>query len=345
MSRKMKILFQVLVVVSLIALVGCGTSNRQSGNEGSAGNTSSPSSSATPALDYPKKPIEAIVAFNAGGGTDIVARTLLKHAEKYAGTTFVVNNKPGAGGAIGFTAIAQANPDGYTIGMVNPPTLLLHPIQLKDQVKYTLDDFALIANFVTDPGAFVVKADSPYKTLQDFIDDAVKNPGKVKIGYGGPGTSEALALRKFEQANNINLSKVPFEGTSPQLTALLGGHIDIMITNASEINPQYKDKSVRVLAVGAEERIDLMPDVPTYKESGFDYVQVSMRGLAAPKDMDPRQVQFLADVVKRTMEDPEFQQQAQNMSLPLDYLGPEEYKQVLIEMDAKLRSEYEKNPW
>ena len=192
----------------------------------------------------------AIVAFPAGGGTDIVARSILKTAEKYTKQGFVVDNKPGAGGAIGFTALAGAAKDGYTIGLINVPTVVLNPIQLAGKVKYKLDDFVPIANFVSDPGVFVVSVDSPFKTLKDFIEYAKANPNKARLGYGGPGTSEALALRTLEQTTGIKIRKVPFEGTGPQLTALMGNNIDIMISNASEIYPQYEAKTVRVIAVG-----------------------------------------------------------------------------------------------
>ncbi|WP_263771239.1 tripartite tricarboxylate transporter substrate binding protein [Propionivibrio soli] len=294
---------------------------------------------------YPQKPIVAIVAFPAGGGTDIIARSIFRTAEKYVGKGFVVDNKPGAGGAIGFTAIAGAPKDGYTLGFINAPTIVLNPIQLADKVKYKLDDFVPIANFVSDPGVFAVNVDSPFKTFKDFVDYAKANPNKVKLAYGGPGTSEALALRNLEQKLDIKFRKVPFEGTGPQLTALMGGHIDIMISNASEIYPQVEAKTIRVIAVGSEKRVDLYPNAPTYKESGFDYTQVSMRGLAAPKGVDAKHVKFLADAMKKSFEDPEFRKHAQELHLPLQYMGPEELAKELARQDAFYRAEYAKSPW
>lgn len=294
---------------------------------------------------YPQKPILAIVAYPAGGGTDIVARSILRTAEKYTGKGFVVDNKPGAGGAIGFTAIAGAPKDGYTLGFINAPTIVLNPIQLGDKVKYKIDDFVPIANFVSDPGVFVVNADSPFKSFKDFVDHAKANPGKVKLAYGGPGTSEALVLRNLEQKLDIKFRKVPFEGTGPQVTALMGGHIDIMISNASEIYPQVESKSVRVLAVGSEKKIDLYPNVPTYKESGFDYVQVAMRGIGAPKGVDAKHIKFLSDAMKKSFDDPEFKKHAVELHLPLEYLGPDEFAKELARQDAFYRAEYAKSPW
>jgi tripartite-type tricarboxylate transporter receptor subunit TctC len=118
-----------------------------------------------------------------------------------------------------------------------------------------------------------------------------------------------------------------------------------MFTNASEVYPQYVAKSIRVLAVGAEKRIEMMPDVPTYKESGFDAVQLAMRGLAAPKGIDPKQLQFLAEVMKKTFDDPEFRKRAKELSLPLDFKGPEEFKNELKRQDEFYRAEFAKSPW
>ncbi|MDU4961781.1 MAG: tripartite tricarboxylate transporter substrate binding protein [Sporomusaceae bacterium] len=328
MKQKLTLFLTLLFLTSAL-LSGCGA-KKDEAKSGAA---------------YPQKPVEVIVAFNSGGGTDIAARSILSFAEKYAGTSFVVNNKPGAGGAIGFTAIAHAPKDGYTIGMINPPTVILTPIRLEGKVKYSLDDFEPIANFVSDPGAFIVPVDSPFKTLKDFIEYAKANPNKVRLGYGGPGTSEALTLRTFEQSQKVEIRKVPFEGTGPQLTALMGKNIDIMISNASEVYAQYQAKSIRVLAVGAEKRIEMMPDVPTYKESGFDATQIAMRGLAAPKGIDPQQLKTLSEIMKKTFDDPEFKKKAQELALPLDYKGPEEYKQMLKQMDEYYRAEFKKNPW
>lgn len=338
MNKKRFFTVSSALVLSFAVLAGCGS---QPQAQQAAGSTEAP---AKPA-DYPTQPIETIVAFNPGGGTDTAARTILKYAEKYAGTSFPVVNKPGAGGAIGFTAIAKSPADGYTIGMINPPSFVVYPIKLGDQVKYKLDDFVPIANLVSDPGAFLVKADSPYQTLEQVIEVLQKEPGKLKIAFSGPGSSEALTLRQLEEMKGAKFSKVPFEGTAPGMTALLGGHVDVQIANASEVYPQYKEKSIRVLAVGSESKIDMMPEAPTYKESGFDVTQIAMRGLAGPKGMDPKQVEYLAEVLKKTMEDSEFKQKAEDLALPIDFLGPQEYAEALKKMEAEMKAEFEKSPW
>ena len=294
---------------------------------------------------YPTKPIQAIVAFNPGGGTDIAARTILKYAEKYLGTSFVVDNKPGGGGAIGWTAIATARPDGYTIGMINPPSIVFNPITLGNKVKYKLADFAPIANFVSDPGACVVEVDSKFNSLQDIIDYAKEHPDEVRIGYSGPGTTEALTIRRIEQLNDVKFRKIPFDGTGPMLTALMGKNADLMFANASEVYPQYVGKTIKVLCVGSEERIEMMPDVPTYIESGFNHTQLAMRGLAAPAGLAPEKVKILADAMEKTFADPEFRKAAADLMLPLDYIGPDDYKALLEEFDAFYRKEFAEKPW
>lgn len=320
----------VLVLLFIFVVSGCNQTSSSSNED---------------TENYPEKPIEVIIAFDAGGGTDVAARTVLKFAEKYTDASFAAINKPGAAGEIGFTAIANAPTDGYTIGMINPPTTLLHPIQRPGKVKYNLDDYALIGNIVSDPGAIVVSADSDIDSLDDLIKKAKENPSKVNMAYGGPGTSEALTLRQFEEMKGVTFNKIPFDGTAPAYSALLGGHVDVLITNASEVYSQYKDEAIKILGVGSEERIDMMPDVLTYKEAGLDLLQVSMRGLAAPKGISPEVQEYLANILKKTLEDPEFQKKAEEMALPLDYKSPEEYREFLENMNKQLTEQYEKSPW
>lgn len=292
---------------------------------------------------YPDKPIQVIVAFAPGGGTDTAARVLFRHVENHLGQKFAVINKPGAAGEIGFTAIANSKADGYTIGFINPPTILLHPIQRGSKCRYTLDSFAPIANIVTDPGVIVVKADSHIANLNDFVTKAQK--GQISMGYSGPGTSEARVLSKFEKDYDFTLKKVPFDGSAPSVVSLLGGHVDACIMNISEIYSQYQDGSIRLLGVGSKERSPMATDVPTFIEQGYNVLQVSYRGVAAPAGMSPDQIKVLEKAIQDTINDPEFQKKAEEMQLPLQYMNAAEYAEALREMDAYYRSEWETNPW
>ncbi len=286
---------------------------------------------------YPEKPIKVIVAFSPGGGTDTAARTVFKFAEKYSPVPFVIINKPGAAGEIGFTFLAKSKPDGYTIGFINPPTTLIHPILRPNKVKYRLKDFQPIANIVNDPGTLAVRSQSKFKTMKEVMDYIAKHPNKLSIAYGGPGTSEALALEQLEKLAGGTFRKIPFEGTAPAIAALLGGHVDVMISNISEIYNQVQDGKIRVLGVGSSKRISWVPDVPTYKEAGYDVIQVALRGVAAPRGITEEQIKWLEGLIKKVFNDEEFQKKAKEMQLPLQFMGAKEYEEFLIDLDKRLR--------
>jgi tripartite-type tricarboxylate transporter receptor subunit TctC len=293
---------------------------------------------------YPEKPVEVIVAFNPGGGTDTMARVITKYAEKYFNGNFAIINKPGAGGEIGFTAISKVANDGYHIGCINPPAFLTYPIQ-REGVKYRLADFTTIANVVMDPSAIVVKADSPIASFKDLVKIASEKPGELNMAYTGPGSSEAYALKVVNGAVGTEFNLVPFNSTAPGLAALLGGHVDVMILNASEIYSQVQDKKVRVLVVGSPDRIDWLPDSPTYKEEGIDLISAAFRGFAGPKDMQPEHVKALETAIQKALEDPEFKVEAEKMKLPVHFLSGEDFGNFLKEMDTQLRAEWEKGEW
>lgn len=293
---------------------------------------------------YPEKPVEVIVAFQPGGGTDTAARTVFKFAEKYFGQSFAIINKPGASGEIGWTAIARSKPDGYTIGFINPPAFLMIPIQRKG-AKYKLDDFDLIANIVMDPGIIGVRPDSEFKTVKDFMDAAKKSSKSVSIAYSGPGTSEAMLLSRLEQQDSAELNKVPFDGSAPGMVALMGKHVDAVAMNVSEAHTYVQDGNLRILGVGSPERDPAVPDVPTFKEEGYDYLQLSLRGVAAPKGFPAEALQAIEDALEKTMKDPEFQAKAKELQMPLNFMGANEYTKFLQSIDKDLREEWEKNPW
>lgn len=173
---------------------------------------------------HSEKPIKMIVAYSPGGSTDLKARLLAAYMEKYLdGATIIVENRPGAGGEIGVTALAQATPDGYTIGFVNTPNVLSIPIERK--VKYHWTQFDLLGNVLDDPGGFSVNKDGPIKTLRDLVDFAKANPFKVTVGASGVGYDDQLAMIAFEKIAGLKMTHVPFPGVSAVKTAVSGGHI------------------------------------------------------------------------------------------------------------------------
>ncbi len=295
--------------------------------------------------DYPEKPVEIVVTFQPGGGTDIMGRTIGLYAEKYLGQSFAVVNKPGASGVIGWTSVAQtAKPDGYTLTVISPPSFLMHPIQ-RPSTKYTLEDFDLVANIVMDPGLIGVLPGSGYKGLNDLLAALKDNPKSVSIGYSGPGTIEALLISQLEEQEGVEFNRIPFDGSAPSMVALMGKHVDAVMMNVSEAHTYVNDGNLLPLGVGSPERDPSMPEIPTFKEQGYDYIQVTVRGLAAPKGLPEDVLAKLESAIKQAFDDPEFKKRAADLQMPLHYMGHEEYTKFLNDMNDNLKREWAENPW
>jgi tripartite-type tricarboxylate transporter receptor subunit TctC len=292
---------------------------------------------------WPTRPITVIVAFPAGGGTDILARTIEPFLERYLDASLVIVNKPGAGGQVGFTALARATPDGYTIGFINLPPVLTIPIER--DAGFTLADLEPIANMVEDPGAFNVHVDSPFHSLQDLIDYAKANPGRVTVGTSGVGSDDHIAMLLFEQATGVDLVHVPFAGAAPNRTALLGRHITVGSFNISEAADLIRAGKIRSLGQMAEERWEMAADVPTFREQGVDIVIGSERGFAAPKGVPGEILDRIAAAIEQTVNDPEFQEVARQQLLPLRYMPRSEFQAFLAKMNTHFKQLWETNPW
>lgn len=303
-----------------------------------AGGMTATLSAAAYAQDWPQRPISMIVAYSAGGGTDVMARTIVPYLEKYIGdgARFAVVNRPGAGGEIGFTAIAQARPDGHTIGMINVPALITPLIDRSPE--YTLESFAPIANLVLDPAALVVRADAPWKTLEEFIDHIRENPNVVTVSNGAFGGAMHMAAMRFAEEGDLEIIHVPFPGTAPSRTAVMGGHITSAFMGLGEAASLHEEGQLRILATMAAERGDLAPDVPTFREKGIDVVWGSFRGLAAPAGVPDVVMERLVNATRKTFDDPDFREQAKQQNLPLSFLSPDEYLDVI----AGLRNEIQR---
>ena len=299
----------------------------------------------TAAAQYPERPIQMIVAYSAGGGTDVAARTLAPYLEKYLGNnaSITVLNRPGAGGEVGFTALANAEPDGYTIGFINTPNIATIPIER--ETRYSLDSFQPIGNIVDDPGVFAVLPDSEYQNLDDLVAAAKERPGELTFSSTGIGSDDHLAMLKFERQSGADFRHVPFEGSAPARAALLGGHIDIGVINAGEAMPYVEEGQLRLLGQMGEERWEGAADVPTFKEQGYDLVSGSQRGIAAPAGMPQEYVDALAAAIEKATQDPEFQQKAMEQAMPLRYLAPAEYQELLNATGQQAQQIWEENPW
>lgn len=230
--------------------------------------------------EYPDKPITYTIPFNPGGESDITARLQEPILEKDLGVTVNVTHKPGGGGAVAWSEFQRtAKPDGYSIIGCNIPHIIGQPLLRKD-AGYKTDGFKVIMWFHFTPNVLVVSKDSPYKTLDDFIAYAKKNPKAATVGGSGTYSANHLETLRLQKAAGVELTYVPHTGTGPIIPALMGGHLKAAMSY-SMVSVNYKDK-FRTLAVASEERVPAMPDVPTFKELGYDIVGGAFRGVAAP---------------------------------------------------------------
>jgi tripartite-type tricarboxylate transporter receptor subunit TctC len=247
---------------------------------------------------FPEKPITYIISFNPGGESDITARLQESHLQKILGVPVNITHKPGGGGAVAWSEFQRtAKPDGYTVIGVNIPHIIGQPLMRKD-AGYTTDGFELIMWFHFTPNALIVANESPFKTLDDFIKFAKENPAAATVGGSGTYSANHLETMRLERAADIKLTYVPHTGTGPVVPALLGGH-NTAAMNYSMLAVQYSDK-VRVLAVASDERVDTLPDAPTFKELGYDIVGGAFRGVAAPKGTPREIIDVLADAFVET---------------------------------------------
>jgi len=291
------------------------------------------------AQQYPTRPINLIVAFPAGGSTDIGARVLAGIAEKMIGQPIVVVNKGGAGGQVGWTELARAKPDGYTIGFLNLPATNTTILDPERQAIFNEGSFTPIANQVLDPGVIWVAANSPYKTLKELIEAAKAKPGTLRAATTGILSDDHLAILMVEEANpGLSFRIVHLLGGAAQMKETLGGNIDVSFDNVGGIVPQVKAGQVRALAVMDTERSKFLPDVPTAKELGMpNVISSSTRGIGGPKGMDPAVVKKLQDVFIKAMADPDHVKRLEDAGLAIKPMVGDEYIKYFNETHEKAK--------
>ncbi len=286
---------------------------------------------------YPEKPVSLIVAYGTGGGTDITARILGAFLAKELKQPVNVINVTGGSGWNGWGQLAQAKPDGYTIGYINIPNIFQGYLDPKAKRKETLDSFSVIMNHVSDPCLWVVKADSRYQTLQDLIDEVKKTPGKVSFAAHGVGGDDHLALMLMNRQAGTKFRLIHNNSTSISIAQLLGGHVEVVGANVSELFNLAKNGEVRVLGVMGGKRSEFIPDAPTFREQGFNIIMSVSRGIAAPHDMPPEVLKALTTALEQTVKNPEHVAKAREMGLTVDTMTGEQYKKFLKDEQQKIK--------
>ena len=264
-------------------------------------------SGAPAAAQYPDKPITVVVPFAAGGPTDVVARLLGDHMSRTLGQTIIVENVGGAGGTIGMTRAAQANPDGYTIAVGNTGTQSAAPA-LYPNLKYDpAKSFAQIGITNFTPQAIVAKKSTQASGLKEFIDYLKANSEKLTYGHAGVGSIAHVSGLLFNAQFGLKPTLVPYRGTGPALQALVAGQLDYMIDQSLNVIPQVKAGTIKVYAIAAPERLSSLPDAPTTSEAGVDFVFRAWNAMVAPKGTPNEIVGRLADALSKALDDPNVQ--------------------------------------
>jgi tripartite-type tricarboxylate transporter receptor subunit TctC len=290
------------------------------------------------------RPIQIIVPFPPGGGTDINIRAMTIHFERHLpGARFVVVNRPGAGAEIGYTAMAQAAPDGYTMGTVITPSL--QTITIERQPRYRLEDFAYLGTIVEDPSGLHVAPDSPFRSAADLVSHARAHPGTIAVGTAGIGSDDHLLMIGLERAAGIQLNHIPFAGQAPTVTALIGGHIQVASMNMGESVALIREGRVRPLAAAGPERFAMTPDVPTFREAGLPLDTGVVRSFVTAAATPRAQQVQLAGMIEATMRDPAWIAEAERLFVPLRYRNPEDTRALVFREATALRAVWQDRPW
>jgi tripartite-type tricarboxylate transporter receptor subunit TctC len=285
------------------------------------------------AQDFPNKPITLIVPFPAGGSTDRHMRTLADLAGKQLGQPVIVENKPGAGGTLGPGTMARtAKPDGYTITQF--PMSMLRMAHMQKTAWNPVTDFTYIIGVSGYTFGFTVRSDSPYKSFNDYIAAARKNPGAVDYGSTGAGSSPHLLMEELAENARVKLNHVPFKGNADLQQALLGGHVSAQ-SDASGWDKYVDGGQMRLLMTFGEKRTQRWPQVPTAKELGYGVVSTSPYGLVGPKGMDPAVVKTLHDAFRKAMEDPRHAEVLAQLNQDAWYRSGADYAQWAREAFAR----------
>ena len=298
------------------------------------GTSACSSGAASGSGEFPSEMIEIVIPYAAGGSTDVTVREMASLAEDTCGTTVIASNQTGGAGAVGFTAAATSDPDGYTMGATATELSYLHQLGITEVGP---DDLRGIMRYALNPHVYFVPADSPYETLEDLISAAEDGPN-INAATSGTGSVYHLAVAgmALEAGALDSFTNLPFDGGAAAVQAVIGGQADMTVVIYPEALAQVEAGQLRPLAVASEERIDAIPDTPTLVEKGIDWTSSSHLGLAVPSDTPDARVRTLYECFREAIESERFQQSMRSQNLTLDLLPPEEFDRYL----ARLSEQY-----
>jgi len=284
------------------------------------------------AAAFPEKPIEMVVLFGAGSGADLLARKVAEIAGRDLGQPIVVVNRTGAGGAVGYSYVRGKEPDGYTIVWnSNSVSTAFHA----GNMDFDYTAFAGVAQITTEPVSIAVKAESPWRDINELVDHARKNPGKVRVGNSGKGSFTHLTAVALENTTRTTFTHVPF-GRGLAVATMLGDKIEATVQLPAEIMPQVEGKQVRILAITGEKRLSSIQDVPTFREKRINLVLSLWRGIAVPKGTPQPVIGRLQQAFKAVAESSEFRDFALRMGARIEFRGAREFDQLIAQEDREL---------
>lgn len=276
------------------------------------------------AAGYPERPIEFIVPSSAGGGTDVMTRNYAEAARKYMAQPVIVTNKPGVSGGLGMGEVQRAAPDGYKVSVLISELAIIPHMGM---IKFTSADFIPIARLNGDPGTITVRADAPWKTVEEFLAHAKSKPGEVSMGNAGAGSIWHLAAAAVEEKTGIKFNHVPFQGAAPATQGLMGGHVDAIAVSPAEVSSFVAAGKLKTLAIMSDQRlVGLYGNVPTFKERGIDLSVGTWRGLGVPLGTPPEVVSYLRDATRKIAADPGYLESMAKSNLLTSYQEGEQFK-------------------
>jgi tripartite-type tricarboxylate transporter receptor subunit TctC len=288
------------------------------------------------AKDYPNKPVRWVVPFTPGASNDIIARLMGSKLGEAWGQQFIIDNRPGAGGAIGADTVAKANPDGYTLLLANPGPSVNTPLLLK-RAQYKVGDFTPIVFIGYAPLIILTNPSFPPRNPRELIDYAKANPGKVNWGSSGNGSSLHIGLALLQGATGIKVQHVPYKGSGPAITDLIAGQIQAMHTTTVSAESQIKAGRVRVIGVASAKRLLLLPDVPTLAESGIkDAEAIVWFGMSGPPGLPRAIVDKLNHEVNKALALPDVKQRLDQLGLEVEGGTPQQFAAFIRNEAAKV---------
>ncbi|WP_129114771.1 Bug family tripartite tricarboxylate transporter substrate binding protein [Halegenticoccus tardaugens] len=278
---------------------------------------------------FPSEKIEMVCPWSAGGGTDRTGRKLAELGKERLETSLFVTNQTGGSGSVGFNAIANADPDGHTLGIT---TVEICTISHLDIAGVGPDDLAPVLQYNFDPAALTVPQDAPYGSLDEFVDYAKDNPNEINVSNSGTGAIWHLSAAGFAREAGIEVEHVGYDGGSPATKAVVNGEVDATAASAAEVASQVTDGPLTVLGVMGDDRVDIFPEVPTFKELGYDFEMGAWRGLTVPKDTPQERIEALHGAFKSVYDSDDFRSFMEENGFGLVYRNTKEFGEF---MDAE----------